>query len=366
MTAATINGTGLTASRAVATDGSKNLVSATTTATELNFVSGVTSSIQTQLNTKGTVSSVAASNGVNTVSGAAITGTGTVTLDLSIVNGCRLSLSSTLPVPVTDISDVGTIYLLPYISNEMSVYIDATQKWVTYRLSGATSISLPATTNTGYDIFAYANAGVITLELTAWTNLTTRATALVTQDGVLCKTGALTRRYIGSVRTNDVTARTDDTAKERYLWNYYNRLPRELLCIDNSTSWNYTLTTIRQANGNAANQFSFFVGLILDPVHVQVNGFYFNASSSVSSVYIGLNSTTAPAANCVWSPGRMPAGSGCPAIASFGGYLAAVGSQSIMWLEASQANGTTTWQGTNPNVGGSIAATCGMFGTYYA
>lgn len=43
---------GLTASRALATDGSKVLTSATTTATELDFVSGVTSALQTQLDAK--------------------------------------------------------------------------------------------------------------------------------------------------------------------------------------------------------------------------------------------------------------------------------------------------------------------------
>jgi hypothetical protein len=42
----------LTASRAVVTDASKNLVSSATTATELGYVNGVTSSIQTQLNGK--------------------------------------------------------------------------------------------------------------------------------------------------------------------------------------------------------------------------------------------------------------------------------------------------------------------------
>lgn len=43
------NITGLTASRAVVTDASKNLVSSAVTSTELGFVSGVTSAIQTQL-----------------------------------------------------------------------------------------------------------------------------------------------------------------------------------------------------------------------------------------------------------------------------------------------------------------------------
>ncbi len=46
---ATVNVSGLTASRAVVTDGSKNLASSATTATELGYVSGVTSSIQTQI-----------------------------------------------------------------------------------------------------------------------------------------------------------------------------------------------------------------------------------------------------------------------------------------------------------------------------
>ncbi len=46
---ATVNVSGLTASRAVVTDGSKNLASSAVTTTELGYVSGVTSSIQTQI-----------------------------------------------------------------------------------------------------------------------------------------------------------------------------------------------------------------------------------------------------------------------------------------------------------------------------
>lgn len=52
---------GLTASRAVITDGSKNLASSPTTSAELAFVNGVTSSIQTQLNTKQAVISAVVS-----------------------------------------------------------------------------------------------------------------------------------------------------------------------------------------------------------------------------------------------------------------------------------------------------------------
>lgn len=47
-----ISDPGFTASRVIETDGSKNLVSSSVTSTELGYLSGVTSAIQTQLNAK--------------------------------------------------------------------------------------------------------------------------------------------------------------------------------------------------------------------------------------------------------------------------------------------------------------------------
>lgn len=61
--------TGSTASRALTTDGSKNLTPSATTATELGYVSGVTSSIQTQLGNKIESSEKGANNGVATLDG---------------------------------------------------------------------------------------------------------------------------------------------------------------------------------------------------------------------------------------------------------------------------------------------------------
>jgi len=52
VTAATLNATGLTASRALAVDASKNLVSSSVTDSELGYLSGATSNIQSQLNLK--------------------------------------------------------------------------------------------------------------------------------------------------------------------------------------------------------------------------------------------------------------------------------------------------------------------------
>ena len=55
---------GLTANKAVASDASKQLVSSTTSLTELSYVTGVTSAIQTQLNAKVNTSLVGAVSGV--------------------------------------------------------------------------------------------------------------------------------------------------------------------------------------------------------------------------------------------------------------------------------------------------------------
>lgn len=74
---------GLTASRALQTDASKNLQSSTVTTTELGFVSGVTSAIQTQLNGK-----QATGNYITALTGdVTATGPGSVAATLATVNG---------------------------------------------------------------------------------------------------------------------------------------------------------------------------------------------------------------------------------------------------------------------------------------
>ena len=52
---------------------------------------------------------------------------------------------------------------------------------------------------TPYDIFIYNNAGTLTLEATKWASRTARTTALVRQNGILVKSGATTRRYLGTI-----------------------------------------------------------------------------------------------------------------------------------------------------------------------
>lgn len=84
--ATTITTSNLTINRALISDGAGKVAVSVTTAAELAFVSGVTSSIQTQLNAKGSgsVTSVALSApAFLTVSGSPITTSGTLTLTLA-------------------------------------------------------------------------------------------------------------------------------------------------------------------------------------------------------------------------------------------------------------------------------------------
>jgi hypothetical protein len=139
----------------------------------------------------------------------------------SLVGG-RLTLSSGVPVPATDLSAQGTLYYTPYIHNQISLY--TTSVWTLYTFTER-SLSLAGLSDaTNYDIYLYDNGGTLTLEAVAWTNATTRATALAQQDGIYCKTGALDRRYLGTIRATAAN-QSSDSATARYVQNFYNSVP---------------------------------------------------------------------------------------------------------------------------------------------
>ena len=139
----------------------------------------------------------------------------------NIVNG-RITLSTGVPVTTSDVTAATTIYFTPYQGNNISLY-DGSAIWNVISFTEL-SIAVPATTATMYDVFCYNNSGAATLEVLAWTNDTTRATALVLQNGVYVKSGATTRRYLGSFRTTGVSGQTEDSVANRFVWNYYNRV----------------------------------------------------------------------------------------------------------------------------------------------
>src|SRR5690606_2887169 len=90
----------LTASRAVVTDGSGFVSAATTTATEIGYVNGVTSAIQTQLNGKaatlsGTSNEIAYFNSSSTIASLAVATYPSLT-ELTYVKGVTSALQTQL------------------------------------------------------------------------------------------------------------------------------------------------------------------------------------------------------------------------------------------------------------------------------
>ncbi len=255
----------------------------------------------------------------------------------------RLTLTTAVPVTTADVTAATTLYWAPYAGSQVALYDGAA--WAMYTFTEK-SIAVPATTSQMYDVFVYNNAGTLTLELTAWANDTTRATALTKQDGVLVKTGATTRRYLGSFRTTGVSGQTEDSVLKRHVWNYYNRVPRSLLRRESTSSWAYNSATIRQANNSASNQVDVVVGVEESPIALTTTGLWSNSTSGVSAtVGIGVDSTTVFSTSV--GGGAMSSGPGgtyCPAIAT-GSIYPGIGRHYFAMLEAASAVGVNTFFG---------------------
>jgi hypothetical protein len=153
-----------------------------------------------------------------------------------------------------------------------------------------------------------ANVTGVSMEFTAWTDATTRATALAYQDGVLVKSGAATRKYKGTFRTTSTTTTadvggTDGTPAQRFLDNAYYRGRRSLHCCpaysngNTSTTWTTTSTTWTEANAGTNAKCEFLLGLpgVVDATAHAVAS---NSGTNSCSVGVGIDSTSTPQNTC--------------------------------------------------------------------
>lgn len=261
----------------------------------------------------------------------------------------RLSLTTGVPVTTADVTAATTLYWVPYQGNQLALYSGTA--WVMFA-QAQLSIAVPATTNQMYDVFIDYNAGTPALSLTAWTNDTTRATALTTQDSVYVLTGSTGKRYVGSFRTTGVSGQTEDSIAKRYLYNYYNRAARPMRVLEATDSWTYTTFTVRQARGSTANQLDMVIGVSEDTVTAVAHALSSNATaSSTRRVLIGLDSTTAKASGS--TSGVMASQANLSEVvsaeASFTGFVGE-GRHILTWLEDSNTLGTSTFYGDSGGV----------------
>lgn len=68
-----------------------------------------------------------------------------------------------------------------------------------------------------------------------------RETNLSTQNGILVKSGAATRRFVGMIRATSATS-TEDSTSKRFVINYYNRVALKIKRSEATASWGWTST----------------------------------------------------------------------------------------------------------------------------
>lgn len=269
----------------------------------------------------------------------------------------RLSLTAGTPLTTADVTAATTVYASP-MGGGQCFFLDVTGNAWTPLTVSETAVTVPASTNTNYDLFCRNNAGTMACDTTAWASDTARAGALVSQNGVLVKSlGDVARRYIGTFRTTGVSGQTEDSQTKRYVWSYYRRYPRPLMRADSTASWVYGTATIRQVRATATNQVEIVIGVTEDLLRVSYNVVVGSDQASLQAHQfgVGLDSTVAFVGNQdgvynVLGPTALERRSGRAQATFFPG----IGYHTITMLEAGSGAGTTTWYGTATYTGSGV------------
>lgn len=182
----------------------------------------------------------------------------------------RLTLVSGTAVMTSDQTAKTNIYATPYNGSNCSFY-DGVSAWTSLSFSETTLSLSGLTADTNFDVFGYNNSGTMAVEALSWSSSSARATALVLQDGVWVKSGATTRRYLGTFRTTGTTGQTQfsgftgtpaagGTEAKLFLFNAQNRVRYTAYVRDSTDSWTHA-STWRNANNSATMRVSFVTGL---------------------------------------------------------------------------------------------------------
>lgn len=166
----------------------------------------------------------------------------------------RGSLTSGTPVTTADVLAATNLYWQPYKGDRFSLY---TNGRVELYYSAERTLSLSGlTANTNYDWYLYDNVGTLTAEFVAWTNDTTRATALVLspKGGFLVKSGSTNKRYMGTIRITGTTGQCEDSLSKRFCWNFYNQAEKSVRSYNTNLNWNLTGATAAREFNNGSGQ----------------------------------------------------------------------------------------------------------------
>lgn len=212
----------------------------------------------------------------------------------------RFTLTSNTPVLTSSVTAAGTGYITPYNGNYARLYYNSA--WNYYQLAEISITFSALSANTLYDVFLYWNGSAVVAETVAWTNTTTRATALTTQDGVYVKTGDATKLYFASFYLDaskqchyhvGVQSTAGGTAK-LYFNNHYNKIEHSVQIYVPVAYWTYSTASWRIANADSNFKIEFVKGI--DETKIDAS-YATAANTSSGSVFgiigVGVGSTTA-------------------------------------------------------------------------
>lgn len=287
-----------------------------------------------------------------------LTSAGWISTNPNTTNGFRISAGgSTVPVDFSVGSANATLYMVPFYGNAIALYTSG-PGWVVYN-TAAISATPGGTGSFCQDVFCYSNAGVPTLELVNWTNTSTRATGLTTQDGVLVKSGDATRRYLGTILPNAGNT-LDCTASFQSTWNYYNRMPCCLSISDATATWTYSTATWRQVRATSANRVQFVHGYVAGSgtrLSAKAIGNVTNSTATNRNCFIGIGleqtNNITNLSNQFFALGSPTSTQAAAPLAegwvelSSGGII---GLRTVNWLEIGAGTDTQTWTGTSGSI----------------
>jgi hypothetical protein len=256
----------------------------------------------------------------------------------------RLTLSSGVPVTVSDVIGSTHLYLTPYNGNRMTLYNSLTTLWQTVTF---TEIDIPLsglTADAVYDVFVYLDAGAAAAEVLIWSSTTARATAIATVDGRDVKSGDTTRRLAGTFQVNSVGGQSEVSLTKMLVCNRYNLEPREMRFDSPDAGWTYS-GGWRQANGSTNYQLQYVSCLNRQVVDAQLDAVIAVDGGTGGAVGIGMDSPSVRVARRHIQALHPNPGMYIPVSAGYRGRPG-VGSHKLLWLETADG-GTPFFMGND-------------------
>jgi hypothetical protein len=183
-------------------------------------------------------------------------------VDNSVCNAV-LTLTTGVPIMTSSVTAATSVFITPYKGDRIALW--GGKGWTLSRFKEQ-EISLSGfAADSVWDVFAYDNGGVVAFETLIWTSQTARATAITYQDGVLCKSGDKTRRYVGSFGTTSTIGQTEwvvggsAAGGSRISLLVYSEYLSEKIKtsnVDTTSTWNVTSASWAQKNSGTSPNYN--------------------------------------------------------------------------------------------------------------